>query len=277
MSANESGNESRSSTEMSGPTQKILPVCEKLLSESAKTVSKEFVFDVYDQIAPHFSHTRYATYSIVYIYSILRYKMWPRVAEFVNSLPSGAFFMDAGCGNGKNLMSASHLVRFGSDRSHPFCEMARTNGKCDAIQADISRDIGKAFRPSIFDAVIAIAVIHHIPDVVGRLASLRELYRMLKPNGRALVYVWAMEQKKGTIGARTFESQDIYVPWNLQSKYLKPDSGIPEGQIVPLKRYYHVFTEEEFRGLLEQVPEFRVEGIYYDSNNWGAELVAIKD
>ena len=40
------------------PTQVILPVCESLLSGDARDVSKEFVFDVYDKIAPHFSHTR---------------------------------------------------------------------------------------------------------------------------------------------------------------------------------------------------------------------------
>lgn len=203
--------------------------------------------------------------------------MWPRVAEFVGKLPAGSFLMDAGCGNGKNLMNADHLVRFGSDRSLPFCEIASKNGKCDSVQADIARDIGKAFRPSLFDAVIAIAVIHHIPDLEGRVAALKELHRLLRHEGRALVYVWAMEQKKGSVGARTFEKQDIYVPWNLQSKYLKPDEGVPEGQIVPLQRYYHVFREDEFKDLLALVPEFRVSEVYYDNNNWAAELVAIKD
>lgn len=202
--------------------------------------------------------------------------MWTKVAEFVGSLPKGSFLIDAGCGNGKNLMSASHLIRFGSDRSLPFCEMARTNGKCDTVQADIARDIGKGFREGMFDAAIAIAVIHHIPDLSGRVASLKEIHRLLRHEGRALIYVWALEQKKGTIGAREFESQDIYVPWNLQSKYLKPEDGVPEGQIVPLQRYYHVFREDEFRDLLNMVPEFKVENIYYDNNNWAAELVAIK-
>ena len=203
--------------------------------------------------------------------------MWPKVAEFVAKQQPGAFLMDAGCGNGKNLMTADHLVRFASDRSQPFCEMAVKNAKCEAIQADIARDVGKAFRECLFDAVIAIAVIHHIPNIEGRVASLRELHRMLKHNGRALIYVWAMEQREGSIGARSFESQDIYVPWNLQSKYLKPDAGVPGGQIVPLMRYYHVFTQDEFKSLLDQVPEFRVEDVYYDNNNWAAELVAIKE
>jgi alkylated DNA repair protein alkB family protein 8 len=174
-------------------------------------------------------------------------------------------------------MNSDHLVKIASDRSQPFCEMASRNGNCDGLQADISRDIGKAFRASVFDAVIAIAVIHHIPDLDGRIAALREMYRLLRHGGRALVYVWAMEQKKGTVGARTFESQDIYVPWNLQSKYLKPEDGVPEGQIIPMQRYYHVFNEDEFKSLIECVPEFRIESIYYDNNNWAAELVALKD
>jgi SAM-dependent methyltransferase len=249
-------------TEVGPPTQKLVPVCNDLLESSAAAVSKEFVFDVYDKIAPHFSHTRY--------------KMWPKVAEFVASLPVGDFLMDAGCGNGKNLMSASHLVRFGSDRSQPFCEMAGKNGNCDAVQCDIARDLGKAFRESSFDAVIAIAVIHHIPTFQGRVDSLREIHRLLRHEGRALIYVWAMEQRSGSIGARTFDSQDIYVPWNLQSKYLKPEHGVEEGHIVPLKRYYHVFTEAEFRELFDAVPELEVVSVYYDNNNWAAEVRAIK-
>ena len=43
------------------PTQVILPVCETLLANEAKRLSKEFVFEVYDKIAPHFSHTRCAS------------------------------------------------------------------------------------------------------------------------------------------------------------------------------------------------------------------------
>jgi alkylated DNA repair protein alkB family protein 8 len=242
------------------PTQRIVPVCESHMGARARQLEEECVFNVYDQIAPHFSHTRY--------------KMWPKVAEFVSRQPAGSFLMDAGCGNGKNLTQAGHLTRFASDRSFPFCEMAQKVAKCDAIQADISRDVGKSFRSRIFDAVIAIAVIHHIPTFEGRVQALREIHRLLKPGGRALIYVWAMEQMKDSIGARKFESQDIYVPWNLQSKYLKADKGIPEGQIVPLMRYYHVFTESEFQNMLQSVPELKVESIYYDNNNWAAEISA---
>jgi hypothetical protein len=52
----------KSSTEPGMPTQRIVPVCEHLLNSAAANLSKEFVFDVYDKIAPHFSHTRYVFY-----------------------------------------------------------------------------------------------------------------------------------------------------------------------------------------------------------------------
>lgn len=243
------------------PTQQLVSISRESLARGPGDFSREFVFDVYDKIAPHFSHTRY--------------KKWPKVDEFVRSLPVGSFIMDAGCGNGKNLMHADHVVRFGSDRSFPFCEIAKEKGKCDTLQADIARDLGKSFRKSVFDAVIAIAVIHHIPDVESRIASIKEIRRLLRVGGTALIYVWAMEQKKGSIGARSFESQDIFVPWNLQSGYLKPEEGVPAGKIVPLHRYYHVFTETEFRELLENVPEFTIDDLYYDNNNWAALLRAI--
>lgn len=197
------------------------------------------------------------------------------MGEFVQCLPAGSFLMDAGCGNGKNLVAVPNAVRFASDRSLPFCEIARKSGQCDALQCDIARDIGKSFRPHLFDAVIAIAVLHHIPTLEGRVGSLKEMHRLLKPGGRALVYVWAMEQEKGSVGARTFDSQDIYVPWNLQSKYLSPEEGIPLGKIVSLKRYYHVFKEEEVRELIESVPEFKLVNMYFDHNNWAVELEAL--
>ena len=46
------------------PTQKLVPICSEFVKKDAKRVSKEFVFDVYDKIAPHFSHTRYVPLNV---------------------------------------------------------------------------------------------------------------------------------------------------------------------------------------------------------------------
>ena len=52
-------------------------------------MEKQHVYEVYEKIAPHFSNTRY--------------KPWPKIAEFLNSLEPGSVVADVGCGNGKYL------------------------------------------------------------------------------------------------------------------------------------------------------------------------------
>ena len=50
------------------------------------------------------------------------------------------------------------------------------------------------FRESCFDAVISVGVIHHFASAKRRTKALEELYRILRPGGKMLVYVWAFEQ-----------------------------------------------------------------------------------
>ena len=59
------------------------------------------------------------------------------------------------------------------------------------------------------DAVLSIAVIHHIATAERRVHALRELSRVLRVGGRVMISVWAMEQRQ-----RRFESQDVLIPWH---------------------------------------------------------------
>ena len=65
------------------------------------------------------------------------------------------------------------------------------------------------FRDSSIDAVLSIAVIHHIATAERRVHALRELSRILKVGGRVMISVWAFEQRQ-----RKFESQDVLIPWH---------------------------------------------------------------
>ena len=74
--------------------RKATPVSDGLLSASDAQPPSEMpeiearhVKDVYDSIAREWHGTRY--------------KSWPRVEEFVLSLPRGSLVADLGCGNGK--------------------------------------------------------------------------------------------------------------------------------------------------------------------------------
>lgn len=60
------------------------------------------VHEVYQQIAGHFSSTRY--------------KPWPIVERFLQNLPPGAIGLDVGCGNGKYLPVNKSVFIIASDR-----------------------------------------------------------------------------------------------------------------------------------------------------------------
>lgn len=61
-------------------------------STDAVAYERQYVHDVYSAIADHFSGTRY--------------KAWPRVGSFLESLPPFSLIADMGCGNGKYFAAA---------------------------------------------------------------------------------------------------------------------------------------------------------------------------
>ncbi|XP_021236173.1 alkylated DNA repair protein alkB homolog 8 isoform X1 [Numida meleagris] len=157
----------------------------------ASELEQEYVHKVYEEIATHFSSTRHSP--------------WPRVVEFLRSLPEGSIVADVGCGNGKYLGINRNLYMIGCDRSKNLVDICGEKNSqafvCDALSVPI--------RSGSCDACISIAVIHHFSTAERRLAAIRELARLLKPGGTALIYVWAMEQEYK----------------NQKSKYLKEKHG----------------------------------------------------
>lgn len=73
------------------------------------------MYEVYDKIASHFSNTRY--------------KPWPQIKTFLESLPEGSLTCDVGCGNGKYLGVNKKLVTIGTDRSLNLIDICRQRDK----------------------------------------------------------------------------------------------------------------------------------------------------
>jgi tRNA (uracil-5-)-methyltransferase TRM9 len=72
------------------------------------------------------------------------------------------------------------------------------------------------FKNETFDHILSIAVIHHFSTKERRIDALKDLYRLLKPQGTILLYVWSKhvsKQKKfEKIGDD--ENNDYRVIWN---------------------------------------------------------------
>ncbi|XP_006628174.3 alkylated DNA repair protein alkB homolog 8 [Lepisosteus oculatus] len=143
----------------------------------ASCLENEFVHKVYEEIASHFSSTRHSP--------------WPRVVDFLQSLPTGAILADVGCGNGKYLGLKQDLFAVGCDRSRNLVDICGER----SFQVLVSDALEVPLRSGICDACISIAVIHHFSTKERRLAAIKELVRLLRPGGKALIYVWAMEQE----------------------------------------------------------------------------------
>ena len=142
-------------------------------------MEKQHVYEVYEKIAPHFSNTRY--------------KPWPMIVEFLNSLPDGSFVADVGCGNGKYLGVNPKVQMIGTDRSFNLIGCARQVS--EKYQTFVADSLSLPLRSNAFDSVISIAVVHHFSSTSLRVQALSEMHRILKVGGTMLVYVWAYEQE----------------------------------------------------------------------------------
>ncbi|CAL1265824.1 unnamed protein product [Larinioides sclopetarius] len=165
-------------------------------------LEKAYVHDVYDQIAPHFTDTRY--------------RPWPRVKQFLLELEPGSLVADVGCGNGKYLDINPDIWKIGADHCAALTAAARAKN----FEVLTSDNLHLPFRDETFDAVLSVAVIHHFATTDRRVAAIKELTRVLRIGGKILITVWAMEQRH-----RKFDSQDVLVPWHEPVKSSSEDRG----------------------------------------------------
>ncbi|KAH9901001.1 S-adenosyl-L-methionine-dependent methyltransferase [Cubamyces lactineus] len=246
------------------------------------------VHAVYDEIAPHFSSTRY--------------KPWPIIAAFLSSLPPGAVGVDLGTGNGKYLPLPADrpgsVWTVGLDRSRNLLEIARRAGGAlrEVVWGDV---LGRPWRIGAFDYAISIATIHHLATPARRKAAVKRLLECISPShGRALIYVWAIEQDelskrsipvdagsplppqpdaRGTPSpspsAEGGKGQDVFVPWVLAQPQEPKPKGRRKGKLgersageatppseaqsdatTPkvFDRYYHMFAKGELNELVTE-------------------------
>lgn len=86
------------------------------------------------------------------------------------------------------------------------------------------------FEDNTFDAFIAVASYHHLDNDYDRKKTLDEMYRILKPDGKGFIVVWAMDQ--GERSKFHFTKSDEFVEWKSST-----------GKVY--NRYYHIYREGE--------------------------------
>jgi SAM-dependent methyltransferase len=185
---------------------------------NANTIEEKQVKEVYEKIAYHFDNTRL--------------HKWDWVNVFLNELEKGARVYDIGCGNGRNMVNdnSKYLNFVGVDNCENFVKICKSknfnvlNGNITAIPLESCSA----------EAVLCIAVFHHLESKINRINALLEMKRLLKPNGKILLSVWSINQPLKT--RRSFNNYgNNIVLWN---KF---------GQIY--ERFYYIFKLDELKTL----------------------------
>lgn len=174
-------------------------------------------------------------------------------------IPAGARVLDLGCGNGRAArLLALRGVRgdyVGVDASAGLLRHARESvvasrrGNAAFVRGDlIHNDIPallareRIFPP--FDAVLMLAVLHHVPGAAARREVLRQAAALLAPKARLLVSTWQFPES-GRMRRKI-------VPWSV--------AGIAEDEVDPGDallgwrggegyRYCHWIGEQEMHAL----------------------------
>lgn len=152
-----------------------------------------------------------------------------------------------------------------SDRSSNLVKIAAQHKHHDSTIAD-SLDLPHPLHR--FDFAISIAVIHHLSTSARRIAATRALLQTLKlpsspghdDGGKALIYVWAVEQRSSRRGWAEGDEQDVMVPWIMKTKKA-PDQTF--------QRYYHLYKQGELESDVVAAGG-RVLQAGYEKDNWWA-------
>ncbi len=151
----------------------------------------------------------------------------PKVSEFVSK--SKGNLLDLGCGSGRNFTKSQSII-YGIDFSEEMIKHAQERAK--KLQLNVKLEVGDIiklpYKKDFFDNAIAIAVLHCIPQLENRIKVLKELHRVLKPEGKLLIKVWNRNNKKFKN-----KGKEKLIKWR--------DKG---------ERYYYFYEEQE---LLEQL------------------------
>ncbi|KAL6705416.1 tRNA methyltransferase, has a role in tRNA modification [Coniothyrium glycines] len=243
--------------------------------EYGVSYEEKHVHTVYEEIASNFSATRY--------------KPWPIVERFLMDQPYGAIGADVGCGNGKYLTVNPNVFIVGTDRSTKLIEIARKHEPHSTVVAD---NLHLPHPDKTFDFAISIAVVHHLSTSARRVEAVRQVLNLLREpteanphGGRALFYVWALEQKDSRRGWDEGHEQDVMVPWVLKqkgekfSKQRRSDHSDALGAIEPegnkrtatdktFLRYYHLYKNGELESDIVAAGGLVIQAGYEKDNWW---------
>jgi ubiquinone/menaquinone biosynthesis C-methylase UbiE len=214
--------------------------------------------------------------AIAHSFDSTRRKTWKKCIDFINNLPKTNIVADVGSGNGRHLIPcAKHCKNvIGLDVSGELLKITQEKlieNNLENVDLVHSDAVNIPLNENSVDAVLFIAALHNIPQRYRRIKALKEINRILKPNGKAIISVWSRWQdkfrqhflRKCLTNVDRNEFGDIDVYWR------------QHGLNIP--RFYHLYSKRELKQDLEQAgfKILELEGIKYFSKKFNDNYFAV--
>ncbi len=176
----------------------------------------------------------------------------------------GERVLDSGCASGRlfEIFKNKKIDFYGIDFSKKLIELAKR--KYPQANFQTINALNTPFKDNYFDKIYSISVLHNIPSQALQMQYLKEMRRILKPEGLIILRVWYFWKRIKAwklffrytalkiIGKSKMDFYDIFLPWK-NSK----------GEVM-IQRYFHCFTKRKLIFLIERagfrVRETRIQG-----------------
>jgi tRNA (uracil-5-)-methyltransferase TRM9 len=210
----------------------------------------------------------YQTFALPF--SATRQRLQPGVIHILEQIDPTDDLLDLGCGNGelaRELARCGHIGAYtGLDFSPPLLEQAAPNQPANFtfLSADLSAtDWDAPLSRNGYDALMAFAVMHHLPGVELRLQVFRKVRSLLAEGGRFIHSHWQfLNSPRLAARVQSWESiglsKDDVDPGDYLLDWRQGGIGL---------RYVHHFSEGELSELAGSAGFQVVESFLSDGEN----------
>lgn len=166
-----------------------------------------------------------------------REKISPTVEKFLKEQEGK--ILDVGCGSGRNFIKNKNQELHAIDFSNEMLKLAEKNAKKKKIEVKLkhSKASKLPFEDNYFNSVLCYATLHCLKKSESEKA-IKEIHRVLKPKGQALISVWSRKSPR-----LRNQPKECFIPWTIQNR--------AEGKHKE-ERYTYIFDKEELEKLVKE-------------------------